>query len=176
MHLKNYSNSAFLYWQIFCCSKRKKASIRTNSYVHSYLFCKVQNSIILILKFGKLGWIKYVDKDVFIAVNCFGFHLEHNICIYKSSLLLLACCYTEQILKRYHRISLDFLQILFTTIKTFSFSYFFSFFCFLLVCVFSIMRAGKWFSPKIIWLISGNKTSSFWLRSSSIISPWSSSF
>ena len=79
MHLKNYSNSAFLYWQIFCCSKRKTVSIRTNSYVHSYLFCKVQNSIILILKFGKLGWIKYVDKDVFIALTCFVFHLEHNV-------------------------------------------------------------------------------------------------
>ena len=31
--------------------------------------CKVQNSIILILKVRKLGWIECLDKDVFITLT-----------------------------------------------------------------------------------------------------------
>ena len=30
---------------------------------------KTQNFIILILKFGKLGWIEHIDKDVFTALT-----------------------------------------------------------------------------------------------------------
>ena len=41
--------------------------------------CKVQNSIILISKVGKLGWIDYIDKDVFAALTYLGFHLEHKV-------------------------------------------------------------------------------------------------
>ena len=41
--------------------------------------CKVQNSTILILKFGKLGWIEYTDNDVFTALTYLGFHLDHEV-------------------------------------------------------------------------------------------------
>ena len=43
------------------------------------IICKIQISIILVLKVGKLGWIEYVDKDVFTALTCLGFHLEHKV-------------------------------------------------------------------------------------------------
>ena len=45
---------------------------------------KVQNSIILILKVGKLMWTEYIDKNVFAALTYFGFHLEQKLAnIYK---------------------------------------------------------------------------------------------
>ena len=43
------------------------------------IICKIQISIILVLKVWKLGWIEYVDKDVFTALTCLGFHLEHKV-------------------------------------------------------------------------------------------------
>ena len=64
-------------------------------------FGKVQNSIILILKVGKLGWIEYIDKDVFTGLTYLGFHREHKVnkcmqmfskvyCILARALCLLA--------------------------------------------------------------------------------------
>ena len=40
---------------------------------------KVQNSIILILKIGKLGWIEYIDKDAFTELIYLDFHLEQKV-------------------------------------------------------------------------------------------------
>ena len=40
---------------------------------------KLQSSIILILKFGKLGWIEYTDKDAFTVLTYLGFHLDHKV-------------------------------------------------------------------------------------------------
>ena len=43
---------------------------------------KEQNSIILILKFGKLGQVEYVDKGVFTALTYLGFHLQQKVSKY----------------------------------------------------------------------------------------------
>ena len=90
--------------------------------------CKVQNSIISTLKVGKLGWIEYIDKDVCTALTYFGFHIEHKVAKYTQMFSKVyffstrslfvgwsrKLKYTEQILKRYHRILADFPQILLT--------------------------------------------------------------
>ena len=121
--------------------------------------CKVQNSIILTLKVGKLGWIEYIDKDVCTALTYFGFHIEHKVAKYIQMFSKVyffstrsffvgwsrKLKYTEQILQRYHRILADFSQILLTTtffllffFGFFHFSIFFSFFCFLFEGVFFV--------------------------------------
>ena len=41
--------------------------------------CKVQNSIILIAKVGKLECIEYIDRDVFTALTYLGFHHEEKV-------------------------------------------------------------------------------------------------
>ena len=43
---------------------------------------KAQNSIILILKFGKLGRVEYVDKGVFTALTYLGFQLQQKVSKY----------------------------------------------------------------------------------------------
>ena len=51
--------------------------------------CKVKNYIISILKVGKLGWIEYIDTDVFTAF--LGFHLEHKVSKYIQMLSKVYC-------------------------------------------------------------------------------------
>ena len=43
---------------------------------------KVQISIISILKIGKLGWIEYIDRDIFTALTYLDFHHEHKVSKY----------------------------------------------------------------------------------------------
>ena len=113
----------------------------------------VQNSIILIFKIGNLGWIEYIDKNVFTALTYLGFYLEQKVnkyiqvCFLARALFLFADQvsqkYTELVVKRYHCIPSEFPNIMLTTTFSFSFSsfsfvcffIFFTFFCFLFQCL-----------------------------------------
>ena len=38
------------------------------------------------IKIGKLGWMEYIDKDIFTELTYLSFYLEHKVtkyCIYK---------------------------------------------------------------------------------------------
>ena len=78
--LQIYSQQAFfkgIIWEsknIFLRFTYKSACYNVNVTI-----CKVKNSIILISKVGKLGWIEYIDKDVFTALAYLGFDFEHNV-------------------------------------------------------------------------------------------------
>ena len=71
-HLKRNRNWFFLFFFFFFLRFHENVSDIVNITI-----CKVKNSIISILKVGKLGWIEYIDKDIFTAFP--GFHLEHKV-------------------------------------------------------------------------------------------------
>ena len=55
------------------------------------VICKVQSSIILILKVGKLRWIKYTYEDVFAALTYPSFHHEHKVNKYMQMFSKVSC-------------------------------------------------------------------------------------
>ena len=120
--------------------------------------CKAHNSITLILKVEKLGWIEYTDRDIFTASAYLGFHLERKVNKYITnvfqSLFFLSTrslfvgwscklkvhrTNPQTIRSCPERFSTDTLNnnnifFLLYFFGFFYFSIFFIFFCFLLVC------------------------------------------